>query len=64
MSTSIRLLDFNGWIETTTRDEPKGQHHPIGNDLTKAPLRNIAASARQRLLNKSRSDIRPYQKLV
>lgn len=27
-----------------------------GNDLTKTPLKNIAASVRQRLLNKSRSD--------
>ena len=35
-----------------------------GNDLTKTPLKNIAASVRQRLLNKSRSDIRPFQELV
>jgi len=32
--------------------------------LTKTPLKNIAASVRQRLLNKSRSDIRPFQELV
>ena len=35
-----------------------------GNDLTKTPLKNIAASVRQRLLNKSRSDVRPFQELV
>jgi hypothetical protein len=35
-----------------------------GNDLTKIPLKNIAASVRQRLLNKSRSDVRPFQELV
>ena len=35
-----------------------------GNDLTKTPVKNIAASVRQRLLNKSRSDIRPFQELV
>jgi len=32
--------------------------------LTKRPLKNIAASVRQRLLNKSRSDVRPFQELV
>ena len=32
--------------------------------MTKTPLKNIAASVRQRLLNKSRSDIRPFQELV
>jgi hypothetical protein len=32
--------------------------------LTKTPLKNIAASVRQRLLNKSRSDTRPFQELV
>ena len=35
-----------------------------GNDLTKSPVKNIAASVRQRLLNKSRSDARPFQELV
>jgi len=32
--------------------------------LTKTPLKNIAASVRQRLLNKSRSEKRPFQELV
>ena len=32
--------------------------------MTKTPLKNIAASVRQRLLNKSRSDTRPFQELV
>jgi len=32
--------------------------------LTKTPLKNIAASVRQRLLNISRSDMRPFQELV
>jgi hypothetical protein len=32
--------------------------------LTKTPMKNIAAAVRQRLLNKSRSDIRPFQELV
>jgi hypothetical protein len=32
--------------------------------LTKTPLKNIAASVRQRLLNKSRSGIRPFQELA
>jgi hypothetical protein len=32
--------------------------------LTKTPLKNIAASVRQRLLDKSRSDIRPFQELA
>lgn len=32
--------------------------------MTKRPLKNIAASVRQRLLNKSRSDVRPFQELV
>jgi hypothetical protein len=32
--------------------------------LTKTPVKNITASVRQRLLNKSRSDIRPFQELV
>ena len=32
--------------------------------MTKTPLKNIAASVRQRLLNKSRSDVRPFQELV
>ena len=32
--------------------------------MTKTPLKNIAASVRQRLLNKSRSDIRPFQELA
>jgi hypothetical protein len=32
--------------------------------LTKTQLKNIAASVRQRLLNKSKSDIRPFQELV
>ena len=35
-----------------------------GNDLTKTGLKNIAASVRQRLLNKSKSDVRPFQQLV
>ena len=35
-----------------------------GNHLTKTPVKNIAASIRQRLLNKSRSDARPFQELV
>jgi len=35
-----------------------------GNDLTKRPLKNVAASVRQKLLNKSRADIRPFQELV
>ena len=35
-----------------------------GNDLTKTLVKNIAASVRQRLLNKSRSDARPFQELV
>lgn len=32
--------------------------------MTKTPMKNIAAAVRQRLLNKSRSDIRPFQELV
>ena len=32
--------------------------------MTKTPLKNIAASVRQRLLDKSRSDIRPFQELA
>jgi len=32
--------------------------------LTKPPAKNITASVRQRLLNKSRSDFRPFQELV
>ena len=32
--------------------------------MTKTPVKNITASVRQRLLNKSRSDIRPFQELV
>ena len=32
--------------------------------MTKTPLKNIAASVRQRLLNKSRSDVRPFQELA
>jgi hypothetical protein len=32
--------------------------------LTKTPLKNIAASVRQRLLNKSRSDIKSFQELA
>ncbi|MGD9368722.1 MAG: nucleotidyl transferase AbiEii/AbiGii toxin family protein [Desulfobacteraceae bacterium] len=32
--------------------------------MTKTPLKNIAASVRQRLLNKSRSGIRPFQELA
>jgi len=32
--------------------------------LTKTPLKNIAASVRQRLLNKSRSDVRPFQEIA
>jgi predicted nucleotidyltransferase component of viral defense system len=32
--------------------------------LTKTPLKNIAASVRQRLLDKSRSDMRPFQELA
>ncbi len=32
--------------------------------MTKTPLKNIAASVRQRLLNKSRSDVRPFQEIV
>ena len=35
-----------------------------GNDLTKTWVKNITASVRQRLLNKSRSDARPFQELV
>ena len=35
-----------------------------GNHLTNTPVKNIAASVRQRLLNKSRSDVRPFQELV
>lgn len=37
---------------------------PGGNHLTRKPVRNIAASVRQRLLNKSKADTRPYQELV
>ena len=32
--------------------------------MTKTPLKNIAASVRQRLLFKSRSDVRPFQELA
>ena len=32
--------------------------------MTKTPLKNIAASVRQRLLNKSRSDVRPFQEIA
>lgn len=32
--------------------------------MTEKKLKNIAASVRQRLLNKSRSDIRPFQEIV
>jgi hypothetical protein len=32
--------------------------------LTKPPAKNITASVRQRLLNKSQSDLRPFQELV
>ena len=32
--------------------------------MTKTPLKNIAASVRQRLLDKSRSDMRPFQELA
>jgi hypothetical protein len=32
--------------------------------LTQTPLKNIAASVRQRLLDKSRSDMRPFQELA
>lgn len=32
--------------------------------MTKSPLKNIAASVRQRLINRSRSDMRPFQELV
>jgi len=32
--------------------------------LTKRPLKNVAASVRQKLLNKSRADLRPFQELV
>ena len=32
--------------------------------MTKKPLKNIAASVRQKLLNKSRADIRPFHELV
>jgi hypothetical protein len=35
-----------------------------GNDLTKTHVKNIAASVRQRLLNKSKSDARPFQELI
>jgi hypothetical protein len=35
-----------------------------GNDLTKRPPKNVAASVRQKLLNKSRADIRPFHELV
>ena len=35
-----------------------------GNDLTKRPLKNIATSVRQKLLYKSRADIRPFHELV
>ena len=32
--------------------------------MTKPPAKNITASVRQRLLNKSRSDLSPFQELV
>ncbi|RJP37126.1 MAG: nucleotidyl transferase AbiEii/AbiGii toxin family protein [Desulfobacteraceae bacterium] len=32
--------------------------------MTQKPLKNIAASVRQRLLNKSRNDVRPFQEIV
>lgn len=32
--------------------------------MTKRPLKNVAASVRQKLLNKSRADIRPFHELV
>jgi hypothetical protein len=35
-----------------------------GDHLTKTSVKNIAASVRQRLLNKSRSEARPFQELV
>ena len=32
--------------------------------MTKRPVKNVAASVRQKLLNKSRADIRPFHELV